>query len=261
MSKPTVLAGTLALCGAAALVGLSATPAAAASRDLAYSCDWGVDDGDGGVEGSGDAASATWDSGIADDLVVATGTSVPLSPYTGTITLPTPFVDALRAQERPDLAGGGFHLVVVDESEQAFDLELLYGPTAVPAEGPMTLQVEGLDEVSVDTPEPGTYTLVTADFQLFVEEDENTGLACELTDEGDPTIDAFEAVGEAPTTTPPATTAPAVAPSPIRPALVQTDAAEGGSSGGHGLAWVGGALSLALAAGLRHVVRRAPRRH
>ena len=129
MPKPTALACTLAVCGAVVAVGLSAAPASAASADLGYTCEWSVDDGDGGgPAGESDPATASWDSGIEDDLVVPVGTSVPLDPYTGTITLPEAFVDALRAQDRTELAGGGLQLTVIEESDEPFVIELSSAP-------------------------------------------------------------------------------------------------------------------------------------
>lgn len=260
MPKPTVLACTLAVCGAAVAVGLSAAPASAASADLQYTCEWSVDDGDGGgPAGEGDPATAGWDSGIADDLVVPVGTSVPLDPYTGTITLPEPFVEALRAQDRTELAGGGLQLTVIEESDEPFVIELTFESTPVPAEGPMTVEVEGIDEEEIEATEPGTYTLLASDFFLFSGDDENTGMGCELTDEGDATIDAFEAVEEEPTETVAPTVT--VTATPVRPALVQTDVAEGTPAGNAGgLVLAGGAAAMLALAG-RFAVRRAPRRH
>jgi uncharacterized protein DUF6801 len=258
MPKPTVLACTLAVCGAAVAVGLSAAPASAASADLQYTCDWGIGD----AEGTGDPATASWDSGIADDLEVPVGTSVDLDPYSGTVTLPDAFVAELRAQDRTELSGGGLQLTVVEETEEPIVIDLAFETTPVPADGPMVLELEGVDADPIEATEPGTYTLLASDFIIGSDLDENLGLLCEMTDEGDATIDAFEAVGE-PTETPTATVAPTVTvtATPVRPALVQTDVAEGTPSGGTGgLALAGGAAALLAVAG-RLAVRRAPRRH
>ncbi len=265
MPKPTALACTLAVCGAAVAVGLSAAPASAASADLEYTCEWGVSDGDGGgPTGEGDAASASWDSGIEDGLIVPVGTSVPLDPYSGTITLPAEFVDALRAQDRTELTGGGVHFTVIEESDEPFFVEFSFETTPIPADGPMVVEVEGIDEDEINATEPGTYTLLAQDFFLFSGDDnDETGMGCEMTDEGDPTIDAFEAVGEEPTEEPTETVAPTVTvtATPVRPALVQTDVAEGTPAGNAGgLALAGGAAAMLALAG-RLAVRRAPRRH
>ena len=81
------------LVGSAALlaVALTITSAQAASGDLSYSCDYGVDTD----EGSG-SATASFDSAIGDDVVVEVGDDVSLDPFTGSVTVPDGFTDLLR---------------------------------------------------------------------------------------------------------------------------------------------------------------------
>ncbi|QIM22832.1 hypothetical protein G7075_19665 [Phycicoccus sp. HDW14] len=256
MPRPSALACALAVGCALAAAGLSAAPASAASGDLAYSCEWGVD----ATEGT-DPGTASWDTAVADDLVVDTGTSVEIAPYSGTITLPDAFVAALRTSGRTRLAGGTLLATGIAETDEPQQLELGYGPVPIPAEGPVVLDVDGIDEAVIQADDPGTYTLLADSFYVFVEEDVNVGLRCTFDGEGDPVVDRFRAVGDPVTEEPTDTTAPTAVASPVRPALVQTDVAEGtpgGSTGGPLLA-AGAAVLLGLAG--RRALRRAPRRH
>lgn len=256
MPKPSALACAVAVGGALVAAGLSAAPAAAASGDLAYSCQWGVDTAEGT-----DPGTASWDTAITDGLVVDTGSSVEVAPYGGTITLPDAFVDALRTSERTRLAGGSLLTTVIGETEEPEQLELVFEPTRVPAEGPMVLEADGIDEAVIRADDPGTYTLLADSFYVFVEEDDDVGLRCTFDGEGDPVVDRFQAVGDPVTEEPTATARPTSVASPVRPTLVQTDVAEGtpdGSAGGPLLA-AGAAVLLGWAG--RRALRRAPRRH
>ena len=96
-----------------------------------------------------------------------------------------------------------------------------FGPEDVPAEGPMTLTLDG-EGGDVPAKEAGTHTLLAGDFILFVDTGEtgpDVGMSCELTDEGDITIDSFEAV--APHR--PRPRRPTESAAPVRPVVVQTD--------------------------------------
>ncbi|MBM6405563.1 hypothetical protein JQN72_15060 [Phycicoccus sp. CSK15P-2] len=246
--RPAVVGGTTL-----ALAGLVSPFATAASADLEYSCEYGVDT----TEGTGDA-TASWDSGIADGLVVEVGDSVSLDPYTGTVELPTGFVDALRDSGRTELGGGGLQLTVLEESDEPFIIELVFDSTPVPASGPMTLDLSGVDPEDIEATEAGTYTLVANDFFLS-DDDDTAGMYCELVDNGDATIDSFTAqAAPGPTVTVTPTPTVTVTASPVRPVLVQTDAAGAGPSL---LPAAAGAGLLVLAGGVAARRRLPDRRH
>ena len=184
-----------------------------------------------------------------------------IDPFTGEVTLPTGFVEGLRDAEYTDIAGGGLMLTLVDETGEEYVVELSFDATDVPAEGPMVLEVTGEGDPVVAT-EAGTNTLVADAFFLFVdtgEEGDEVGLFCELTDEGDVTIDAFEATAPATPTTTVTTTASA---SPVRPVVVQTDFAEDRSSALPLLAGAGlASATVAVVAFGRSSRRETARRH
>ena len=246
------------LVGGAALLAaaLTITSASAASAELSYSCDYGVGD----TEDTGDA-TAVFDSGIGDDLVVEVGDEVSIDPFTGEITLPEGFTDALRSNELAEIEGGGLMLTLLDETDEEYVVELTFAATAVPAEGPLVLDVTGEGDPVVAT-EVGTNTLVADDFFLDVDTGEEgplVGMYCTLTDEGDVSIDAFEATAAAtPTTT--TTTAPTA--TPVRPAVVQTDFAGDDRSTALPLLAGGGLAAAAVALVVGRGARRGTtRRH
>ncbi|HET6968673.1 MAG TPA: hypothetical protein VFI44_10365, partial [Ornithinibacter sp.] len=213
------------LVGGAALLAaaLTVTSASAASAELSYSCDYGVGD----TEGTG-AATAGFDSSIGEGLVVEVGDEVSIDPFGGEITLPDGFTEALRDAGVDAVDGAraadtgearGLLLTFLDESEEEYVVELSFGTTPVPAEGPLVLEVAG-EGGSVFASVVGTNTLVANDFGLEVGtgvEGPDAGMYCALTDEGDVSIDSFEATAAA---TPTTTTTSAT---PVRPVVVQTD--------------------------------------
>ena len=245
------------LVGGAALLAaaLTVTSAQAASADLTYSCDYGFDDTQGTA-----TATASFDSAIGDDVVVEVGERVSLDPFTGSVTLPDEFTALLRQNELASIEGGGITFTLIDETGDEYDVFLDFGPEEVPAEGPMTLTLDG-EGGDVTPKEAGTHTLVAGDFILFVDTGENgpdVGMGCKLTDEGDTTIDSFEAVAA---TSP--TTAPAESADPVRPVVVQTDFAGEDRSTALPLVLGGGLLAVgtgAVATG-RARARAASRRH
>ena len=245
------------LVGGAALLAtaLSVTSADAASADLGYSCASGFDDAQGTA-----AATASFDSAIGDDVVVEVGEELSLDPFTGSVTLPDGFTALLRQNELSSIEGGGVTYTLVDETGEEYDVFLDFGPEDVPADGAMTLTLDG-EGGDVSAKEAGTQTLLAGDFILFVDTGENgpdVGMGCKLTDEGDTTIDSFEAVAA---TSP--TTAPAESADPVRPVVVQTDFAGEDSSTALPLVLGGGLLAVgtgAVATG-RARARAASRRH
>lgn len=249
----------LALAGSAALLTTAAlaAPATAESAELSFGCTYVV----AGTESEGQVeAIASFDTAVEAGLVVEVGEEVDLNPVTGSITLPEEFVQALREDGRTSIEGGGLKVIVVDETGEPVFVIFEFGDTPVPAEGPMVVEISGETE-PFEVDEEGTYTLVADGFFLGYGEDDETGgsLECELTDEGDPTIDTFEAVAAA-TPTPTPTPTVTVTSGPQRPVVVQTDfAGEGPSALPFTLA--GGVLVLgaAVTAGVRR--RAGARRH
>lgn len=249
------------LVGSAALLAaaLTITSAQAASGDLSYGCDYGVDTD----EGSG-SATASFDSAIGDDVVVEVGDDVSLDPFTGSVTIPDGFTDLLRQHQMESIQGGGLTFTLIDETGDDYDVFFEFGPEDVPAEGSMTLTLDG-EGGDVTPEEVGTHTLLAGDFVLFVDSGDggpDVGMYCELTDEGDTTIDAFEAVAATgPTTTP--SVAPTESAAPVRPVVVQTDFAGGDRATALPLA-LGGGLLVAGSGALvakRARVRSGARRH
>lgn len=261
----TAAARTLAragLLGALALVtaAVTATSAGAASEEVEFFCEFGVGESDG--EGTG---AASFDTGIPDGLVVDVGTRVSLDPFTGSITFPEGFVTLLRDAGLTSVQGGGETILLVDTTDDELFAFFEFGPTEVPAEGTLTVDVEG--EADRFRPqEPGVHTILGFDFGLFVdtgdEEGPGAGMFCESADGEDFAIDALEATA-AVTPTPTTTVTATATATAVRPVVVQTDFAdERGAAVPPALA--AGAL-LVLAAGAVGAGRRrhgsAGRRH
>lgn len=256
------------LVGGATLLAavLTATSASAASADLAYSCDYGVGD----TEGTGDA-TATFDSGIGEGLVTEVGRDVSLDPFTGTITLPEGFTQALRDAgidevdgQRPASTGDarGLLLTLVDGSDEEYPVELSFKTFQVPAEGPLVITVGG-EGGTVFPAGVGTNTLLASDFVLSVGTGKggpDAGMACTLTDKGDLSIDTFEATA-APTPTGTPTVEVSETASPERPDVVQTDFADDGHSTAAPLVLGGAAAGAAVALVARGARRGSTRRH
>jgi hypothetical protein len=233
------------LVGGAALfaAALTLSPAQAASADLSYSCDYVYDT----TEGTG-AATASFDSGIGDGLVVPVGSEVSIDPFTGSVTFPDAFTALLRQNGLRSIQGGGLTLTLIDESQDPYIVELTFGPENVPAQGPLTVDVTGQGDPVVPQ-QAGTNTLVANDFVLGLDPipaappvsstptatspttpptspGPSDGPAapidvfmdCVLTDEGDVAIDSFQA-----TAAPTPTVTTTVTASPVRPVVVQTD--------------------------------------
>jgi hypothetical protein len=252
-------AARVGLVGGAALLAaaLTVTSAQAASADLSYSCDFGFDT----TEGTG-SATASFDSAIGDDVVVKIGDKVSLDPFTGSVTLPDEFTALLRQNDQTSIQGGGITFTLIDETGDEYDVFLEFGPEEVPSEGPMALSLTG--EGGDVTPKvAGTHTLVAGDFILFVDTGDggpDVGMGCTLTDEGDISIDAFQATAAA---TPTVTITAEPTTSPVRPVVVQTDFAGGDRSSALPLVLGGGLLAAGTGAvaASRARVRAGSRRH
>ncbi len=250
------LAGGIVLTGAVVAGGT----AGATSAALEYSCDYGFAE-----EGGTAAATASFDFGIGDGVVVEQRQTLSLDPFTGSITLPDDFTQLLRDHELSSIEGGGESFrMPVEGGDGELDVNFAFAATDVPTEGPLTLQVRA-DGIDLTPKEPGPHTIHAGDFLLFVETgaevDPGVGMSCTLTDEGNTSIDTFRVTAAA-TPTPPQMTVTATV-TPVRPALVQTDFVEEEGNAslpvllGTGLLTLGGG-----AAALRWTGRRsASRRH
>ena len=278
------------LVGGAALfaAALTLSPAQAASADLSYECEFLTANSDTTTPAG--PATASFDSGIGTGLVVPVGTEVSIDPFTGSVTLPDAFTARLREQALASIDGGGLTLTLIDETQDPYLVELTFGPEDVPAAGPMTIHVTGQGDPIVAS-QAGTNTLVASDFLLAVDPGPlgsvptssptatvptgpptsptptsspapsgpaaplDLAIGCTLVDEGDITIDSFEATA-APT---PTVTVTATA-SPVRPVVVQTDFA--GDGGPSALPLVlGGALVVGVGAVATGRARSSSRRH
>lgn len=257
MSTSLRAAARTGLVGGAALLAaaLMVPSASAASAELSYSCDYGV----GETTDSGDA-TASFDSGIGEGLVVEVGDEVSIDPFTGDVTTPEGFADALRDDNIAEIEGSGLMLTLIDETGDPYVVDLTFATTPVPGEGPLVLHVTGTGDPIIAA--EGTNTLVADVFYLFTGTDEDEPeleLVCELTDEGDTAIDAFEATAAA---TPTVTVTASASATPTRPAVVQTDFADDEESSALPLALGGGLLAGAGALLARHGhARAASRRH
>jgi hypothetical protein len=237
---------------------VTATSARAASEEAEFSCEFGIGDT---VTTTG-SATASFDTGIADGLVVDVGTRVSLNPFTGSVTLPEGFVTMLRGAGLTSIQGGGETNLFVDPAGDELFASFGFGPTELPAEGPVTLDLDG--EADRFRPQdPGTQTILLFDFGLFVDtgdpEGPGAGMFCESADGQDVAIDALQATAAV---TPAPTTTVTTTATPVRPVVVQTDFAHEDSTAfplglGAGIL----ALSGAAAALARTARRSASRRH
>lgn len=267
MTRSTSLSTILVAAGLTlAGIAFSAGPASAVSAPIPYSCTFDV----AGARGTG-SATATWDSAIPDGgTSTPAWTPVPLDPYTGTVTVPDGFVAALRTEGVTELVGGGSHEVHWDLVGAPELVELRYPATGVPASGPMTIGLTGVDAGSFSHSDAETYLLIADDFSLS-SDDGTVTMSCATTDSREVTrvIDSVTVtLGPAPTSPAPTTTAttgptssvsPSVSASPVRPTLVQTDQPRSGTGAlpvlGLGLGAValgGGLVAARTVRGRRH---------
>jgi hypothetical protein len=267
---------------AATFVGLgalAATPAQAASAELSYTCTLfslppgielpdlseaerqGLRDAvEGDVEGlealleevdfvevPGLKLTASFDSAI-DAPTAPVGTEIELSPVQTRITLPTATAAALGELNLPVAMGGSYLVAGFDESGAERDVLTEFEGFAA-GDGTFSATGEGEAESYV-LEEAGQHTYLAGDlFVVLSDPQENFAyLECTLDEGQDSTIDVITA--RAATTTP-----PAPAPAPVRPEVVQTDAAQPTSPSWLPLAAAGAGSVLVLGAA-SHVRRR-----
>jgi hypothetical protein len=255
------LVRTAVVVGATLVVGVLAAPGAGATSDpIHYTCDYSV----GETVGTG-SATAIFDSGVDEGLVVPVGEWVSFDPLTGSVTLPQEFTDALREEGVSSIRGAGSIFLAVREPMDKLGEATFEFDTELPAEGLFTVPVSGVAG-EYQPQNAGTYTLVTLAELFFYLDPEgqagDSGVTCTPDNDGDTAIDVFTATGAATPTTTVTTTATAAAP-PVRPVVVQTDFADDEVAPLSLTVLLGtGLLALGGAAGARWTGRHsASRRH
>lgn len=228
MSRPRVLP-LLSLLVACLMVvgGRAPVPAGAASRVLTYHCESSALP----VEQDEGETTALWDTAVGDDVVVDVGEKVHLMPLTGTVTLPSGFVDRLRTAGFDDLGGEAGATISVQETGAEILPVLVVPSTPLPESGPATVDVSGfLDQNLSGTTDPvafaeaGRHTLVLVHFGLLFgsgSDQPQPGLVCRLQDTDNTAMDSLVVRAAAAPTEP-----VDQVEEPVRPAVVQTDFAD-----------------------------------
>ena len=199
-------------------------------------------------------ATASFDTGIGADVVVNVGDEVSLDPVTGSITLPSGFVDALRDAGTLKIEGGGETMIVVAENDNTSSGAVLRGNPGAgrgaddPADRGHQLADGG---TRPRNSEPRARRLLR--HRRRAGGGGGPGRrALYLEDEGDATLDSFEVLRPATPTTTVTTTATATATrtGPV----VETDRPSGGS--GNTLFASAGAAAVLAGAGALLLGRR-----
>jgi hypothetical protein len=261
--KTTARTSTLSALVAAfalGLAGLAASTAAAETGEEQYDCQFFVGnlEEDEGTEGEG-IATASFDTAIADGLVVDIGQRVMLEPFTGTIALPEGFVTMLRANGFTSMEGVGNPFLLIEQAEEELSAYFEFGPVDLPGEGGLTLEVSG-EADSYRVQDEGVHSILLPEFHLFLNTNEGQPDALiSCFSEDDIVVDAFTARQA---TVAPAPTVTVTTSVPVRPVLVQTDATQGDSAAIAPALGATGLLALAAAAiGLGRARHPSPRRH
>ncbi|EAQ00385.1 hypothetical protein JNB_09439 [Janibacter sp. HTCC2649] len=200
------------------------------------------------------AVTAVFDSAIGDDAVVPVGSTVELSPLTTTITFPAATVTAALADiDLPTAQALALLDAGIEEDGQSreaiFDFDKFGG-----GDGSFTATGTGEAE-SFKAAKAGAYTYAAGDLLAFVGDPEGpfTSFECTPAEDQDLTIDQVTAQA--------ATTTPTPTPSgPVRPDVVQTDAAQPTSPTWLPLAAAGAGSILILGAASQVARRRGTRR-
>lgn len=242
----------------AATAALTLTPSAqAASDDLAYTCtlfslptdieledlnsaerqllksveEGDVDPGEAAeeipefVEIEGLKATASFDSAVEDGATVAVGSRVELEPVAGTFSFGDDVATELRKLGITDGFAGATLLAGIEETETDRETDFFFETLSVPASGGFTLTSEDGMAESFRVNAAGTFTYVAGDFGVFFgtgDEDDGAfaALDCVADEDQDLTIDQVVAKAASTPTPTPST------PGPVRPDVVQTDAAQ-----------------------------------
>lgn len=234
---------------------LAASPASAVSAELDYTCTFygfpeGLDEGeldpeerklvDAAKEGEvpldelaaelpeiieieGLAATAAFDSAIADGATTTPGSTVELEPVAGTVVLSAEIRAEVRKLGITEGFAGALLWAEIEETSAERETEFFFDEVSIPESGSLALSTEDGVAEAFRANAAGTFTYAAGDFELFIAPaDEESavfaGVGCTPNDDQDLRIDQIVAVGA---TTPAPTT-----PEPVRPGVVQTDAAQ-----------------------------------
>ncbi|WP_404382110.1 hypothetical protein LL946_15215 [Knoellia locipacati] len=213
------------------------------------------------IEIPGLKLSASFDSAIADGATTTAPSTVQLEPVKGAIVLSAEAVAEIRKLGLTEGVAGALLLAGIEETGADSETDFFFDAVSLPESGSLTLSTDDGYAEPFRANAAGTFTYVAGDMELFIaSEDEESvmfaGFSC-VPDEGqDLTIDQIVATG-APTTTPTPTPS---APGPVRPDVVQTDAAQPTSP-----TWLpltaAGIGSVLLFGAASQLVGRAGRRH
>ncbi|MEO7268559.1 MAG: hypothetical protein ABIW49_05050 [Knoellia sp.] len=200
------------------------------------------------------AVTAVFDSAIGDDAEVRVGSTVELAPLTTTITFPAATVTAALADiDLPTAEAEAFLDARIEELGQShealFEFDEFGG-----GDGSFTATGTG-EADSFKAAKAGAYTYSAGDLEAFVGDPEGafTYFQCTPDEDQDLTIDQVTAKA--------ASTTPTPTPSgPVRPDVVQTDAAQPTSPTWLPLAAAGAGSILILGAASQVARRRGTRR-
>ncbi len=199
------------------------------------------------------AVSAVFDSVIADDAVVPVGSTVKLSPLTTTISFPAATVTAGLADiDLPVAQVAAFLYSRVDELNQ--EREALFEFKEFAFDNGK-FSATGTGEADPFTAaKAGAYTYAAGDLEVYVGDPEGpfAVFECTLDDDQDAAIDQVTAKAASTSTPTPS--------GPVRPDVVQTDAAQPTSPSWIPLAAAGVGSILVLGAASQVARRRGTRR-
>ncbi len=197
--------------------------------------------------------TAVFDSAIANGATTTPGSTVALSPLTTTITLAPETVAALTDIDLATAEAGAVLYSGIEETGAEREAYFEFEDVSVTG-GRAELKGTG-DAEAFKANAPGTFTYAGGDLDVFIGDPQGpfTVLECTLDEGQDATIDVITA--KAAPTTPP-TTPPT---GPVRPDVVQTDAAQPTSPTWLPLAATGVGSVLVLGAASRLTRRSAHR--
>ncbi|MFW5472587.1 hypothetical protein ACOCJ5_04690 [Knoellia sp. CPCC 206450] len=209
------------------------------------------------IEVEGLKVTASFDSAIADGATTTPGSTVELEPLSARFTFDAGVTAELGKLGITEGEAGALLFAGVDETGAEREAEFWFESVSVPGSGAFTLESDDGFAEPFKANAPGEFTYVAGDFSFFLATgDEENGtfaaLECVADDDQDLTIDQVTARAEG--TTPPPT------PEPVRPDVVQTDAAQPASPSMLPLLAAGAGSVVVLGAGSHLLRRRAARR-
>jgi len=208
------------------------------------------------IEVEGLKATASFDSAIADGATTTAGSTVALEPLSARFTFDAAVTAELGKLGITQGEAGALLFAGIDETGAEREAEFYVESVSVPDSGAFTLESDDGFAEPFKVNAPGEFTYVAGDFSFFIATgDELTGsfaaLECVADDDQDLTIDQVTATA-APTTPTTPTTPPSEPP--VRPDVVQTDAAQPSPSSLPLVA--AGAGSVVVLGAASHLLRR-----